>query len=719
MTYKSLCEVIQARGCLDNRGITFIAGEQDEEFVSYKDLFNKALVILYTFQEMGMKPGQELLMQIEDNRAFVEIFWACLLGGIIPVPLAVGNNDEHKLKVFNVWRILNNPFIIATSKTLEGLYKYAVGHGLKILTEEMDSRFILLNKAYSIDGKGKIHTVKPEDIAFIQFSSGSTGEPKGVVLSHANLIANIYAIIKGCEYTSEETTLSWMPLTHDMGLIGFHLSPLTAGTSHYLMPTALYIRRPTLWMKKVSEHNASVISSPNFGYKYFLDFFKPEIAKGWDLSCVRIIFNGAEPISGHLCEKFLNVLSRYGLKENVFFNVYGLAEAGLAVSFPPVGEGLSYIDADRKSLNVGQHVKQSCRLNEQDSLRLVNLGRSVQDCCIRICDESNTVLGDNTVGHIQIKGKNVTSGYYNNPEATKAVITSDGWLNTGDLGFLNKGRLVVTGRAKDIIFINGQNYYPYDIERVAEGVEGVALGEVAACGIHDEEAQKEVVCLFVVFKKELKEFIPVVAGLKEHMGKQLGIDIKEVIPIRKMPKTTSGKIQRYKLGKRYMEKEFVQVVAELQEIFDEIKVRMQEKQSIFVEGQQSSGNLCILEERADELKEVEKAVLNTFKDILQFDEIDVHESFFNLGANSILLGQVYSRLQDQFPGRIAITDVFDYSNVRKLSKYIYGKNTQNEMTKENKERDMDKELEEMFSQMEQGNLSIEQVTESLVNMKGV
>jgi acyl-CoA synthetase (AMP-forming)/AMP-acid ligase II len=549
--FKSLCDVFHIRCCEDNTGITFIHGENDEEFISYKELHGKALSALSGLQKTGLEKGQELVMQIEDNKTFIIVFWACILGGIIPVPVTVGNNPEHKLKIFRIWDVLINPFLIISNKTFLSLEKYAVTEGMDEGLKEIKDKTIFIDRLDfdTESANAEVHEARPEDIAFIQFSSGSTGDPKGVVLTHENLTANITAIIKGGQYVPGEKSLSWMPLTHDMGLIGFHITPLAAGAHQYLMPTSLFIRRPVLWMKKVNQHKVAITSSPNFGYKYFLDLFKPETASHWDLSGVRLIFNGAEPISYDLCTRFLKAMSCYGLRENVMFNVYGLAEACLAVSFPPPGEGIAYMDIDRKKLAQGQTGGTADNDNTGDSIRLIDLGYAVENCSIRVCDEENNELGENVVGHIQIFGKNVTRGYYNNKEATEKAFTHDGWLVTGDLGLIRNGRLIVTGRAKDIIFVNGQNYYPHDIERVAEDIEGISLGEVAVCGVPGSEAYTESACLFVLFKKEMKDFIPLAARLKEHIVKKTGIEIKDIIPIKKCPKQQAEKFKDTNLQK--------------------------------------------------------------------------------------------------------------------------------------------------------------------------
>ena len=289
----------------------------------------------------------------------------------------------------------------------------------------------------------------------------------------------------GTQVKNVDSALSWMPLTHDMGLIGFHLTPLCSFINQFIMPTTLFIRRPSLWLSLASKHRITILSSPNFGYKYLLDNINLSAASEWDLSCVRILFNGAEPIDSALCEKFTDNMSKYGLLRSVMFNVYGLAEASLAVTFPPPGEGVRELIVDRDSLSVGETVRNAEIQKFEKAVTMVDLGYPVNDCHVKICDDKGDTLNENTVGNIIIKGDNVTKGYYNNNKATKDAINENGWLNTGDLGFMRDGRLVVSGRAKDVIFINGQNFYAHDIERIVESISGIELGEIAACGIYN------------------------------------------------------------------------------------------------------------------------------------------------------------------------------------------------------------------------------------------
>jgi acyl-CoA synthetase (AMP-forming)/AMP-acid ligase II len=298
------------------------------------------------------------------------------------------------------------------------------------------------------DDTGELHHAQPEDIAFIQFSSGSTSEPKGVQLSHRNLLVNIRDITQAAAISAGDTTLSWMPLSHDMGLIGFHLVPLHNGIEKVLMDTDVFVRRPARWLRAACDYSATLLCSPNFGYRHYLKAVDPD-KESLDLSHVRLVFNGAEPVSPDACRTFTRALKARGLPEESMFPVYGLAEASLAVTFPRPGDQLRTIVLASGQLAPGDRavpVEVSTQAHE-----LVCLGHPLPACKIRICDDQGRQLPEFTIGHVQIRGDNVTRGYYRCPKCDEAALI-DGWLDTGDLGLLTTDGLYITGRCKDILF---------------------------------------------------------------------------------------------------------------------------------------------------------------------------------------------------------------------------------------------------------------------------
>jgi acyl-CoA synthetase (AMP-forming)/AMP-acid ligase II len=561
---KTLVELIQASLNPGSGGITFINNEADIKYLSYKALYENAVRLLHSLQMYGVEPGSELVLQIDDNQTMLYYFWACILGGIIPVPVSAGNTPTYCQKLFAVWKSLTNPRLVASRKYLNRLQEFAVTHQLQGPSEAVSTNTIFWEEIKPGPRKGILHPARASDIAYIQFTSGTTGAPKGVILTHENLVSTIDAIIERAEMTPADHQLSWQPLTHDMGMIGCHLVPLGGRFNQYLMPTALFIRRPSLWIKLAAAYHISIISSSNFGLKYYLISTSSEEIHNLDLSKVRLVFDGAEPINEKLCNDFLARLRPCGLKKNVLFTVYGMAEAGLAVTFPPVGQDFVALTIDRSSLALGQTIKKS--ESRGSGLAVIDLGYPVPGCSIRICNSKNQVLGEGKAGYIQIKGRNVTPGYYHQPCIDQVTFTSDGWLNTGDLGFWEQGRLVVIGRSAELIFINGHFYLSHDIEQQVEDFEGAEILEAVACGVPDREYQGEDLILFVLFKQSLAEFVPLAAQLQEHLYQRLRIRAGEIIPVKKIPKTTSGKIQRFKLAEDFLNGEFNEPVREIRRL---------------------------------------------------------------------------------------------------------------------------------------------------------
>lgn len=646
MGYSSLIEILREPKNLSDRGITFIKGSGREEFLSYQELYHSALRALSYLQIKAVKPNDELIFQVDDNRTFIVVFWACILGGIIPVPLSFGHNDDHRKKLFNVWSVLANPYTIISRNNLNKLREFSEQQGLGSLYSRISNRVVDEDDALASVSEGRIADVTENNIALIQFSSGSTGNPKGVVLTHKNLITNIESISQASSYSTTDSMMSWMPLTHDMGLIGFHINPLFCGMNQYLIDTNLFIRRPSLWLAKASEHKASILCSPNFGYQYFIKHDNASEPHDWDLSHVRIVYNGAEPISLKLCCDFLNRLKQYGLKSNAMCPVYGLAEASLAVSISGMDDEVISISLDRNKLNTGDEVA----IADEGSISFVNVGRSIPGCSIRITDGEDVAYGDKVVGHIQIKGDNVTAGYYKDEHETARVINGAGWLKTGDLGFTVDGALYVTGRAKDIIFTNGRNYFPHDLEKVAEEIEGIELNKIVVAGFFNHQTEREEVMAFVFHRAGLETFKPVEKSLKELVNVKTGIVIDRIIPVKDIPRTTSGKLQRFKLVEQYKNGYFKEVEAELTKIS---------------EGSQRDPDLL-----AGPGNQTEQKLLAIWKKALDNGTVGVTDRFFEIGGNSLKAAEIGMAVLKEFQVELPFEILYEKQSIRELANEI-------------------------------------------------
>jgi acyl-CoA synthetase (AMP-forming)/AMP-acid ligase II/acyl carrier protein len=629
--------------------LTYLEGEHDAHDVSYEELHARAVGILYHLQRLGARSGDKLILFLGSNEQFIDAFWAALLGGIIPVPIALGISDEHRHKLLRIARKLGKPFIYTERRSLERIGAFAAQAGESETFEGLRARAFLVDDLSDISRAGQVHQARPDDVAFIQFSSGSTSEPKGVVLTHGNIIANARGATEAAGFSSEDVSLSWMPLTHDMGLIGFHLVMFYMRVHAHFMPTELFIRRPLLWLTLASRIRATVICSPNFGYKHYLKVLGDRPLENLDLSSVRFIFNGAEPISVELCEEFLSRLAPARLARNSMYPVYGLAEASLAVSFPPPGAPLRTITLNRHRLGVGSAVELIDK-GARDGLQLVSEGRVIPYCQVRVADDQDRPLPEGRIGHLHMRGDNVTRGYYENPEANAEAFTADGWLRTGDLALIEQGDLYVSGRAKEIIFVNGQNYYPHDLEAIAQRIAGLELGKVVAAGVRPPGAEIEQLTLFVLHRGSIEDFLPLAAQVARLINEQTGLEVAQVVPVKRIPKTTSGKIQRHLLEQSYVDGEFD---VELQSL-----AALREAQR----GPETASRNAIEEK----LRTICDAALGGKR-------IDVNDNLFELGASSLKLIEIHERIDHEYPGQVELTELFDFPTIAELASHLESK----------------------------------------------
>ncbi|PUZ30108.1 surfactin family lipopeptide synthetase A [Chitinophaga costaii] len=640
MNYATLIDAIQYCSEKDTAGVTFIPDGKGEVYVSYRRLYEDAWQQLGYLQEKGLKPRQELIFQVDDAQTFVTLFWACLLGGIIPVPLSPGIKDHQRRKLFSVWNRLHDPFLAIDPMLMKKVKAFAVEANQQAIVSQMEQRMVAPSLLQASGKKGVIREAKPDDIAFVQFSSGSTGNSKGISLTHRNLLLNLDAISTAAAYTTADSLLSWMPLTHDMGLIGFHLNPVFCNIPHYLIPVNLFIRRPALWLEKAAKHRVSVLCSPNFGYNYVLKHWNSEAARELDLSQVRIIYNGAEPISISLCEAFNSAMAPYGLRADAMLPVYGLAEASLAVSVSDLKEKAMSLSLLRKHMRIGGQVIPA-NAGEEGTVKVVNVGRPVKHCAVRIVDTNEEPLPDNCIGLLQIKGGNVTAGYYNDEVATTQAKSGDNWLHTGDLAFMAAGNLYITGRRKDILFYNGQNYYPHDLEEVAEKVEGVALNKIAVAGMHDPASGKEEVIVFVLYRGAIADFMPIRSGVIAAINREVGFAPDHVLPVPEIPKTTSGKIERFRLLEQYREGAFR---GEMEQIRDQ--QALQNKQT------------------TDMLPE-EATMVAIWQEVLGVP-VSVEDRFFEIGGDSLKVATLMMLIQQTFGKELPLNSLYQYQTVREL-----------------------------------------------------
>ncbi|MCW8999235.1 MAG: beta-ketoacyl synthase N-terminal-like domain-containing protein, partial [Kangiellaceae bacterium] len=691
---KTLNEALIASAKTD-KGIHFY-GIGEESYLSYADLLSGAKEYLEAFQKQGVKQGDELVLQFDQLVDFVQAYWACLLGGIIPIPLAYANIADNAHKIFSVWGVLKSPWLATDNSSLyEKLQKHAKSFGGEfdasdLFNEKMLSRSFLPKNWISNEGPSEdswelnLPEISPDDIAFIQFSSGSTGVPKGVVLTHSNLIVNIEDILQKTDQSEDDVFLSWKPKSHDFGLIAFHLAPIVGQVNQVHIPTKAYIWSPAIWFQAVDKFRATILGCPNFGYQHFLKLYKRRRKHewDWDLSCIRMIINGAEPISAELSRQFCTEMQQYKMSSDVIYCAYGLAEASLMVSLGKPGDGVIEYFVDREKLSIGDRVVD---VHEEDEnvIKLVDCGALLPSVQVRITDERNNALPDRVVGKIEIFGKNVSKGYYNNPQASAVAVDGDGWFNTGDLGFLNDGKLVFASRLKEMIIINGINYFPYDIERAILQTKGKqSLNQFIACSIPHPEQSCEQLAIFVYYKKGADGFRSFVEELREIVLNSFGLNVDYVVPASNIPKTTSGKVQRFRLRSEFLNGEFDQVLAELGQTRLRVKKVLRDKSvnseqdlskfaatesGLINDQEQSKSNLIELQQQRRKLKQrIRELIIQEAK----VEQLDDETSFFDIGIPSIRLVNIQEQMEAEFNVALSSVAALDNASINQLTDCI-------------------------------------------------
>ena len=478
---------------------------------------------------------------------FFYAFLGALRLGAIPVPLYPTLGAEATANIFKDSE--------AAAVTTVGWFRQVVDEAKNAAT---GVRAVLEPPDLEVDDRPPaLPVARPDDTAFIQYTSGSTGHPRGVVLNHANVMETIRFMAEAAGLSREDRVVSWLPLYHDMGLIGLLTMPMATGTDLVLAAPQDFLAAPARWMEWIAEFGGTATAGPNFAYALAARALRR--LDRLDLSRWRLAVNGAEPIDPNAVEAFLAAGARHGLDPGAAYCVFGMAEATLAVAFPTPGAGMQVDTIDQRVLETDRYAAPVDGGGSDGSVRrLPRLGRPAPGLEMRICDSSTgQPMQDREVGEVELRGNSITPGYYDNPDATAASRRGD-WFHTGDLGYVVDGELVVCGRIKDVIIVGGRNVFPEDVERAAESVEGVRAGNVIAFGTEGRRGREAVV---VVAETKHDEIAPVRAAVAARVTDAVGVPPEDIVLVRPgtLPKTSSGKPQRSLCRRRYLGDELVPV----------------------------------------------------------------------------------------------------------------------------------------------------------------
>ena len=449
--------------------------EDEEETISYAKLDRESRAVAAGLIERGLEPGDRVAIMLPTEAVFFEAFFGVLYAGGVPVPVYPpfrrAQVEDHLRRQATILRNAGASFLIIGSEI------HTVGQLMLGLAEDL--RHVATVKELSRAGAiEQPLAAGPDTIALIQYTSGSTGDPKGVVLTHANLLANIRGVGEALAASSSDVFVSWLPLYHDMGLIGAWLGALHYGVPTVIMPPLAFLADPGRWLRAIGHHRATLSAAPNFAYELCCKNVHDEDIKGLDLSSLRMLMNGAEPVSPGTIARFTAHFAKFGFRPEAMAPVYGLAENSVGLTCPPVGRGPIVDRVERSALSRDGKAR-TAQPGDATALEFVACGRPIAGHEIRIVDEAGGELPERTEGRLQFKGPSATQGYFRNEEKTKALFDGE-WLESGDRAYIAGGDVFITGRIKDMIIKAGRNIYPQELEELVGGLEGVRKGCVAA-----------------------------------------------------------------------------------------------------------------------------------------------------------------------------------------------------------------------------------------------
>lgn len=521
----------------------------EEQVIHYGQLFEEAQKIARGLYKQGIQPGETIGIMLPTGADFFYAFCGVLLAGAVPVPIyppyRPDRIEEYAKREAKILQNAQARLLITFSRAevLSNILRTFIPSLKEVTT---------VKNLQQLEGPLQEVSIESSDPVLIQYTSGSTGDPKGVLLSHENMLANIRAIINAIPAKPTDVEVSWLPLYHDMGLMSW-LGSLYFGIPITILSPLTFLTRPERWLWAIHYHRGTLSGGPNFSYELCVKKINPEDIEGLDLSSWRFAFNGAEAINPKTLERFSKKFSRYGFRAEAFAPVYGLAESTVGLTFPTKPR-VPRIDKVQRELFEKEGIALPAT-SEDNILAFVGCGEPLLDHKIRIVDDVGKVLEDREVGNLQFKGPSAMQGYFNNLEATQKAY-HDGWWDTGDLGYRSDNEIYITGRKKDLIIKAGRNLYPEEAEEVVSQIPSIRKGCVIAFGVSDPDSGTEkLIIVAETYELDKQKQQSIRSDVIEKMSIQLGIppDTVILVPPRTVPKTSSGKLQRSACKKAYLE----------------------------------------------------------------------------------------------------------------------------------------------------------------------
>lgn len=602
--------------------ISILSG-QSSTIETYPRIWERAERMLGGLLSFGLQPGQFLLLQVELSQDFAPALWSCIMGGFIPVPVSLASDFSQKnqalLKLYNIWQQLDHPTILTNSKLASpihaGLQLYGKNHVKIAIIEEIEN--------HSPDTR--LHKHQPDELALLLPSSGTTSKPK-LIESNAHNLIKRFINTNSNNNLEKRVLLNWFPLE---SVSGIFLAMPNGFQKNIYLPIDILIRNPLCWLDIINQYQVTNSVATNFILAQVIEKLRENPQNNWDLSCIKKIGIGAEPIVAKTARTFIELLAPYNLHPHVLYPAYGMTESGPIASSR---EGL-------------------CLTTSSDSDRFVEIGTPILENSIRIANQEGSLLEEGQIGGIQVKGPSMTSGYYQAPELTRELFTEDGWMNTGDLGFLQDGKLTVTGREKETIIINARNFSCHEIELVAEEVEGVEPAYTIACAIRQQDSETDELAIFFhTVITEDSQLAKLVKQIRGKVAQSLGINPTYIIPIEKeaIPRTATGKIQRLQLKQRLEAGEFDALIKQIDELIQ------QEAEQTFVAPRD----------------EIDIKLTKILETVLGIQAIGIHDNFFDLGGNSLLAVKLFAEIEKTFHKKFPLAALFQAPTIEKLAKIL-------------------------------------------------
>lgn len=541
-------------------GFNFYSGRGElKSVLTYTELREKARVLARRLLGLPLQRGARVAIIAETTPDFPRFFFACQYAGLTPVPLPASIHlGGHRAYVEQLRGLLiksQASIAVAPAEFLPFLNEASCDLGLKLVGTPATFDELAVQDV-------KLVPLQSAETAYLQYTSGSTRFPRGVMVSEAAVMHNLAGITRdGLKVRKGDRSVSWLPYYHDMGLVGFVLAPLSSQLSVDYLSTRDFAMRPRLWLSLMTRNRGTISFGPPFGYELCARRVGYDETLSFDLSSWRVAGVGAETIRPEILDAFADSLAPYGFDRKAFVASYGMAECSLAISFAQLDQGVLVDEVDADHLSEHQEAVPA-RGTVSDAgpallrtKKLVNCGSALPGHEIRILDEQGQPLADRRCGTIHVKGPSVMKGYFGDPEATAEILTPDGWLNTGDIGYMDQGTVVITGREKDMIIINGRNIWPQDLEFHAEKQPEIRPGDASAISIPTEDGLEKAVLVIQYRETDENKRRDLSSRIERIIREELGIDCTiELVPAHTLPRTSSGKLSRAGTRRDYLKR---------------------------------------------------------------------------------------------------------------------------------------------------------------------